>query len=168
MYSTPRTQLSLFYVQSNLGITTTEGTGSKWSYFSGGLTCQVWFKNFQYEVVHMPLREPWHHISYWWLPRVRGGVNNDHTKAELADAMIARSECLRRKSWTINKVFFAQFYVLVCGRFSQVGISQVVALSRTHSVHLNLRIEGTEIVCPQFSGGRFCQVVARTGSTVFE
>ena len=34
------------------------------------------------------------------------------------------------------------------------------------SVHLNPRIEGTEIVCPQFSGGRFCQVVARTGSTV--
>ena len=29
------------------------------------------------------------------------------------------------------------------------------------------RIEGTEIVCPQCSGGRFCQVVARTGSTVY-
>ena len=34
-------------IQSNLGITTTEGTGSKWSYFSGGLICQVWFKKFQ-------------------------------------------------------------------------------------------------------------------------
>ena len=45
-------------------------------------------------------------------------------------------------------------------------ISQVVAFSRTHSVHLNPRIEGTENACPQFSGGRFCQVVARTGSTV--
>ena len=45
-------------VQSNLGITTTEGTGSKWSYFSGGLICQVRFKNFQYGVVNMPLREP--------------------------------------------------------------------------------------------------------------
>ena len=49
---------------------------------------------------------------------------------------------------------------------SAIRISQVVAFSRTLSVHLNPRIEGTEIVCPQFSGGRFCQVVARTGSTV--
>ena len=32
--------------------------------------------------------------------------------------MIARSECLRIKSWTIKKVFFAQFDT--CGRFSQV------------------------------------------------
>ena len=40
-------------IQSNLGNTTTKGTGSKWSYFSGGLICQVWFKNFQYGVVHM-------------------------------------------------------------------------------------------------------------------
>ena len=49
---------------------------------------------------------------------------------------------------------------------SAIRISQVVAFSRTHSVHLNPRIEGTENACPQFSGGRFCQVVARTGSTV--
>ena len=49
---------------------------------------------------------------------------------------------------------------------SAIRISQVVAFSRTHSVHLNPRIQGTEIVCPEFSGGRFCQVVARTGSTV--
>ena len=41
-------------------------------------------------------------------------------------------------------------------------------VTRTHSVHLNPQIEGTEIVCPQFSGGRFCQVVTRTGSTVVE
>ena len=47
--------LDISVVQSNLGITTTEGTGSKWSYFSGGLICQVWFKKFQYGVVHMPL-----------------------------------------------------------------------------------------------------------------
>ena len=50
---------------------------------------------------------------------------------------------------------------------SAIRISQVVAFSRTHSVHLNPRIEGTENACPQFSGGRFCQVVARTGSTVY-
>ena len=49
---------------------------------------------------------------------------------------------------------------------SAIRISQVVAFSRTLSVHLNPQIEGTEIVCPQFSGGRFCQVVVRTGSTV--
>ena len=35
-----------------------------------------------------------------------------------------------------------------------------------HSVHLNPQFEGTEIACPQFSGGRFCQVVVRTGLTV--
>ena len=51
---------------------------------------------------------------------------------------------------------------------SAIRISQVVVFSRTLSVHLNPQIEGTEIVCPQFSGGRFCQVVARTGSTVFQ
>ena len=49
---------------------------------------------------------------------------------------------------------------------SAIRISQVVAFSRTHSVHLNPQIEGTENACPQFSGGRFCQVVARTGLTV--
>ena len=48
---------------------------------------------------------------------------------------------------------------------SAIRISQVVAFSRMQSVHLNPQIEGTEIVCPQFSGGRFCQVVARTGLT---
>ena len=51
---------------------------------------------------------------------------------------------------------------------SAIRISQVVAFSRTHSVHLNPRIEGTEKACPEFSGGRFCQVVARTGSTLFQ
>ena len=45
-------------VQSNLGNTTTEGTGSKWFNFSGGLICQVLFKIFQNGVAHMPLREP--------------------------------------------------------------------------------------------------------------
>ena len=49
---------------------------------------------------------------------------------------------------------------------SAIRISQVVAFSRTQSVHLNPQIEDTEIVCPQFSGGRFCQEVARTGLTV--
>ena len=41
-----------------------------------------------------------------------------------------------------------------------IRISQVAAFSRAHSVHLNPRIKGTKIACPQFSGGRFCQVVA--------
>ena len=50
---------------------------------------------------------------------------------------------------------------------SAIRISQVVAISRTHSVNLNPQIEGTESACPQFSGGRFCQVVARTGLTVY-
>ena len=50
---------------------------------------------------------------------------------------------------------------------SAICISQVVAFSRTHSLLLNPRIERTEIVCPQFSDGLFCQVVARTGSTVY-
>ena len=50
--------LNCILVQSNLWITTTEGTGNKWSYFSGGLICQAWFKNFQYRVVHMPPHEP--------------------------------------------------------------------------------------------------------------
>ena len=75
-------------------------------------------------------------------------------------------------------MLFAQFDV--CGRFSQVESTLWADLwcpqfaflrwlhfpARTLSVHLNPQIEGTEIVCPQFSGGRFCQVVARTGSTV--
>ena len=37
---------------------------------------------------------------------------------------------------------------------SAIRISQVVAFSRTHCVHLNPRFEGTEKACPQFSGGR--------------
>ena len=45
-------------LQSNLWIATTEGTGNKRSYFSDGLIWQVWFKFFQYGLVHMPLHEP--------------------------------------------------------------------------------------------------------------
>ena len=45
-------------LQSNLGITTTEGTGSKWSYFSGGLICQPGFgsKNFHMELYNLGTR----------------------------------------------------------------------------------------------------------------
>ena len=68
------------HIQSNLWITTTEGTGSKWSYFSGGLICQVWFKNFQRRVLH--LHEPAtsaigsHHVY-------AGAYGNDHAKRSL-------------------------------------------------------------------------------------
>ena len=84
-------------LQSNLGITTTEGTGNKWSYFSGGLICQVWFKKFQYGVVHMPLREPWHQRSVVSMCK-RGRNWQRPCQPELANTMIARSDCLRRKS----------------------------------------------------------------------
>ena len=86
--------------------------------------------------------------------------------------MITRSECLRRKSWTIEKVFFTQFDV--CGCFSQVEsilwadfrcprfafLSQVVVFSRMHSVHLNRELKGLKMRVRSF------QVVARTGLTV--
>ena len=85
---------------------------------------------------------------------------------------------MRGKSWTIEKVFFAQFDVR--GRFSQAELKRWVNLrcpqfvflrwshfqERTPYIILNQQIEGTENECPQFLGGRFCQVVARTGSTV--
>ena len=59
-------------VQSNLGNTTTEGTGSKWSFFSGGFICQVWFKNFKIDLYSCPCVS--HDISDRWFPRVSGGV----------------------------------------------------------------------------------------------
>ena len=107
-------------IQSNLGITTTEGTGSKWSYFSGGLICQVWFKNFQYGVVHMPLREPWHQRSvaptckrgrYWQRP----------WEAELHVACKRNYRSFgvpTKEKLDKQKSAFAQFDV--CGRFFQV------------------------------------------------
>ena len=86
---------SLFVVQSNLGITTTEGTGSKWSYFSGGLICQVCFKNSS--IWSYTLREPWHRRSA--VPTFKQGRNWQWPRqAELANTMITRSECQRRKS----------------------------------------------------------------------
>ena len=42
-YKTIKHQNKNGEVQSNLWITTTEGTGNKWSYFQGGLICQAWF-----------------------------------------------------------------------------------------------------------------------------
>ena len=93
-------------IQSNLGNTTTDGTGSKWSYFSGGLICQVLFKKFQNRVVHLPLREPWHQRSV--VPTCKRGRNWQRPcQAELENAKIARSECLRRKVRQSKKVFFA-------------------------------------------------------------
>ena len=71
-------------IQSNLGITTTEGTGSKWSYFSGGLICQVWFENFGMELYTCPFVS--HDISDRRFPRVSGGRNWQRPcQAELAN-----------------------------------------------------------------------------------
>ena len=70
-----------------------------------------------------------------------------------------------------RKVFFAQFDV--CGCFSQVDsklwadlwCSQFAFLRWSHfqerTPYIWIR-EGTENACPQYSGGRLCQVVART------
>ena len=103
--------------KSNLGITTTEGTGSKWSYFSGGLICQVWFKKFQYGVVHVSLHGPWHQRSV--VPTRKWGViGTDRAKQSLQTRWsLVQSACegTVRQS---KKCFFAQFDV--CGRFSQV------------------------------------------------
>ena len=71
-----------------------------------------------------------------------------------------------RSSWRMWSLFIGRINALGRPPVSAIRISQVVAFSRTHSIHLNPRIEGTDIACPQFSGGRFCQVVARTGLTV--
>ena len=68
--------------------------------------------------------------------------------------------------WRMWSLFPGWFEALGRPPVSAIRISQVVAFSRTHSVHLNPQIEGTENACPQYSGGRFSQVVARTGSTV--
>ena len=107
-------------IQSNLGNTTTEGTGSKWSYFSGGLICQVLFKKFQNGVVHMPLREPWHQRSV--IPTCKRGRKWQRPcQAELENAKIARSECLRRKVRQSKKCFSLQFDA--CGRFLQVKLT---------------------------------------------
>ena len=68
-----------------------------------------------------------------------------------------------RSIWRIWSLFPGWIEALGRHTVSAIRISQVVAFSRTRSVHLNQRIEGTENACPLFSGGRFCQVVARTG-----
>ena len=73
-----------------------------------------------------------------------------------------------RSIWCMSSLFSGWIDALGRPLVSAIRISQVVAFSRTLCVHLNPRIEGTEIVCPQFSGGRFCQVVARTGLTVLQ
>ena len=68
--------------------------------------------------------------------------------------------------WRMWSLFAGWITALGLLPVSANRISQVAAFSRTHSVQLNPRIEGTENACPQFSGGRFCQVVAKTGLTV--
>ena len=106
-----------------------------------------------------------------------GGGGNDHAKRMGEATTMPKGSSSKphdrpsgvpaREKLDDRKSVFAQFDV--CGRFPQVEsistlwadlpvsaihISQVVAFSRTHSIHLNPRIEGTEIACPQFSGGR--------------
>ena len=60
-------------LQSNLGITTTEGTGSKWSYFQVVSFARFGSKIFNMELFTCPCAS--HDISDRWLPRVSGGVN---------------------------------------------------------------------------------------------
>ena len=119
-----------------------------------------------------------HDIGDRWLPCVSGGViGNDHDKRSLQTwwSLIRSAYELKvrpnkksafRSIWRVWSLFSGWIDALGRPLVSAIRISQVVAFSRTLSVHLNPRIEGTEIECPQFSGGRFCQVVARTGSTV--
>ena len=174
-FKNTKLQRQHLHVQSNLGITTTEGTGSKWSYFSGGLICQVWFKIFQYGVVHMALREPCHQRSV--APTCKRGrmattMTSGACKCDDRSFGVPTKEKLDelkrafRSIWRMWSLFSGWIDALGRPLVSTIRISQVVTFSRTLSVHLNPRIEGTEIVCPQFSGGRFCQVVARTGWTV--
>ena len=163
-------------IQSNLWIATTEGTGNKLSYFSGGLICQAWFKNFQYRVVHMPLHEPSlsticsfhrHAGRNWQRPCAsRACKRDDRSSGVPAREKLDDWKSVFRSIWRMWSLFPGWIAALGRPPVSAIRISQVVAFSRTHSVHLNRRIEGTEFACPQFSGGRFCQVVARTGSTV--
>ena len=106
---------SLGNLQSNLWTTTTEGTQNKWSYFSCGPICQVWFKNFQKGVIHMPLREPL--TSAIGSSHVYSGATT--VKAELPNAMVALLECRPAKEKSDGwKLSVAQFDVW--GRFSQV------------------------------------------------
>ena len=123
-----------------------------------------------------------HDISDRSFPRVSGGViGNDHAKrvkrslqtrwSLVRSACEGKVDCQRSvfcSIWQMWSLFAGWIEALGRSSVSAIRISQVVAFSRTHSVHLNPQIEGTEIVCPQFSGGRFCQVVTRTGSTVVE
>ena len=97
-------------------------------------------------------------------------------QAELVNVTIARSECLRRKSWTIEKYFSLNLmYVVAFHRLNRhFGPTSGVRDSHFSGGRnfknalrtFESQIEGTEIARPQFSGGRFCQVVARTGLTV--
>ena len=131
-------------LQSNLGITTTEGTGSKWSYFSGGLICQVWFKIFQYGVVHMALREPCHQRSV--APTCKRGRNgNDHDKRSLQTRWSLVRSAYEGKVRRTKKGF-------------SLNLTYVVAFLR-----LNRRFGPTfGVRNSHFSGGRIFKNAVRT------
>ena len=139
-------------------------------YFSGGLICQVWFKIFQFWVVHMHLRKPSTSVigcSHMFA----GCIWQRPCQAELDNATIAQSECLRRKSRTVENVFFAQ--VDVCGRFSYVESTLWDDLRCPQFAFLrwsHFQERTPYIWIREFKGlklrVRNCQVVARTGLTV--
>ena len=101
----------------------------------------VWFKNFQNEVVHMPLCEP-----------STSAISSSHVyagqrpcQAELPNAMIACSEWLQRKSWTVENYF-------------SLNLTFVVAFPR-----LNQRFGPTSGVHNSyFSGGRIFKNAVHT------
>ena len=133
-----------FTVQSNLWITTTEGTGNRWSYFSGGLINFVRFgsKIFNTEFYTCPCQR--HQRSV--VPTCTRGRNWQRPcQTELVNMMIARLECLRRKSWTIEKYF-------------SLNLTYVVAFHR-----LNRHFGPTSGVRnSHFSGGRNFKNALRT------
>ena len=92
-------------------------------FFSAAIICQVWIYYLSVELYTCPCVRCWYQRLVD--PKVlavlqyivdRGVMGHGPFQVELANAMIARSESLRRSTSLIEKVVFAHFYV--CGRFS--------------------------------------------------
>ena len=104
-------------IQSNLWIRPPKGLG-----VCGPISPVVSFarfgsKNFNMKLYTCPRASHRHQPSA--VPTCTRGRNWQRPRQEeLTNANIARLECLCRKSWWMEKVFFAQFDA--CGRFSQV------------------------------------------------
>ena len=159
-------QLDVFSIYSQTWeLRPPKGLGVSGPIFQVVLFARFGSKNFNMELYTCPCAS--HDISDRWFPRVSGATTllngackrDDRSFGVPAKEKLHNQKSVFRSILRMWSLFAGWIDALGRPSVSAIRISQVVAFSRTHSVHLNPR-NGLKLCVRNF------QVVARTGSTV--